>query len=181
MFPYLLDSTLFLFVGLAVFFDIRERKIPNWLVLLALVAGFLINAVEGQFSFLKSLYGLGLGIGIFFIPFALGLLGAGDVKFLGAIGAILGASFIPRIAFYSVVAGGILALCSVVVNGFQFQNITTTIRDIQLFIMSRGKIAPETVQTRTGRGVNTIPYGVAIGLGTLLAVYGDPQGYWAGF
>jgi prepilin peptidase CpaA len=175
------DLFLVLFTGLAAGFDLWQRRIPNWLVLLAMAVGFLLNAWQGMPQLWQSVLGFGLGIGIFFIPFALGWMGAGDVKFLGAVGAVLGASWVPRVIFYSAIAGAVLALFSIVLTGMNLQVFKETRRDLALFVMSRGTILPGTVNEKERRGANTIPYGVAIGLGTLLAFYIDPQGQWAGF
>ena len=92
---------------------------------------------------------------IFFIPFAFGWLGAGDVKLFGAIGAILGLGWIPRLFFYTALLGGVSALISLAFA--------------------------EAVRRQLFKGTLTIPYGVAIGLGALTAFYLDPRGTWAGF
>src|SRR6266850_237315 len=108
------DVLFLLFSGLAVIFDLREQRIPNWLNFLATGAGFLLNGWDGFLSLRDSLSGFGLGIGIFVLPFILGWLGAGDVKLVGALGAILGSAVILRVAFYSVLTGGVLAVFSLV-------------------------------------------------------------------
>ena len=117
------DVLFLLFSGLAVIFDLREQRIPNWLNFPATGAGLLLNGWNGFPSLLDSLYGCGLGIGIFVLPFILGWLGAGDVKLMGALGAILGSAIIPRVAFYSVLAGGLLALFSLVGKKFKLREL----------------------------------------------------------
>src|ERR1043166_490256 len=107
------DLFLIFFLGLAAGFDLRERRIPNWLVLVALTGGSVLNFWQGLPQLLSSLEGFGLGVGIFLIPFALGWLGAGDVKLLGAVGAVLGAHWLPRVIFYSALVGGVFALAAV--------------------------------------------------------------------
>ena len=177
----LFDLFLCSFLGLAAVFDLRERRIPNWLVFLALGAGFLINAWQGTEQFVSSLWGVGLVILIFLLPFALGLMGAGDVKLLGAIGALLGAAWVPRVLFYSALTGGLLAALSLATRGGHWTVVKETWMDLKLFVTSRGTVVPASVSERDAQGAHTIPYGVAIGLGTLVAFYGDPRGYWAGF
>jgi prepilin peptidase CpaA len=175
------DLFLCTFLGLAAAFDLRERRIPNWLVFLALGAGFLLNAWLGVEQLLSSVWGLGLVILIFFLPFAMGIMGAGDVKLLGAVGALLGVAWIPRVLFYSALAGGLLAALSLATKGVRWSVMKETWMDFKLFVTSRGMVAPTSVGEREAHGAHTIPYGVAIGLGTLAAFYGDPNGYWAGF
>ena len=175
------DVFLILFVGLAAAFDVKERRIPNWLVLAATLAGFLLHLTGGMSQFLASLSGFGIGIGVFFIPFALGWIGAGDVKLIGAVGAVLGAEWVPRILFYSLLAGGLLAMLSMVTKGKNWSVLHDTWLDLKMYVTSRGTILPASVSERDAKGAHTIPYGVAISLGTLLAFYGDPYGHWAGF
>jgi Flp pilus assembly protein protease CpaA len=42
-------------------------------------------------------------------------------------------------------------------------------------------VLPETMAGRKFTRAQTIPYGVAIAVGTFIAVYLDPRGEWAGF
>ncbi len=78
-------------LGLAVWSDMREHRIPNWLVLGLLLIGFVYQVlVNGPVGLLYALGGLAVGIGLF-IGFYLGRgMGAGDVKLMGAAGALLG-------------------------------------------------------------------------------------------
>lgn len=176
------DLFLVLFTGFAVGLDLRDKRIPNWLIFPGVTGGVLVNALKGQAQLYDSLLGLGLGIGILLIPFGLGWLGAGDVKFLGALGAILGAKWLPRIFLYSALLGGILALVSIAFRGMSLSSfLKDTFHEFKLLIISRGAVLPARVEERTLKGVHTLPYGVAIGLGTLVAFYFDPKGEWAGF
>ncbi|MGH7771573.1 MAG: A24 family peptidase [Candidatus Binatia bacterium] len=173
------DFFLVLFTVFSVGFDIGSRRIPNWLILLGISWGILVNAWKGDLF--NSFLGLGLGIGILIIPFALGWLGAGDVKLLGAIGAILGVKWLPRVFFYSALVGGLLAIMSIFTKGMNPKAFKDALYDFKLMIMSRGAVLPDTVNERRMKGARTVPYGVAIGLGTLVAFYVDPRGEWAGF
>jgi prepilin peptidase CpaA len=176
-----LDIFIIFFVWLATVFDLKERRIPNWLICFALIGGVLLNAWQGTAHVINSLYGFLLGIGIFFLPFALGIIGAGDVKLVGAIGAILGVDWLPRVLFYAVSFGSILAFISVLLNGVDWQTFGKIGKDVKVFVLSRGTILPEGVHAKDSKGTKTIPYGVAIALGTLVAVYIDSEGRWSGF
>src|SRR5688500_5262829 len=71
--------------------DLRSRRIPNVLTFGAALAGIAFHALapEGEGLGIAAL-GWAIGIVAFFIPFALGGLGGGDIKLLGALGAWLG-------------------------------------------------------------------------------------------
>ncbi len=178
---FLYNLFLVAITGVAIGFDIKEKRIPNQLILVAITGGILFNASQGVPQLKDSLLGLGLGVGFLIIPFVLGWMGAGDVKFLGAVGAILGVQLVPRAFFYSAVLGGVLALVSIVYGGIRLKVFKTAWNELKLLIMSRGAVWPEMLNHRVSKGARSIPFGVAIGLGTLVAVYLDPRGEWAGF
>jgi prepilin peptidase CpaA len=97
--------------GAACWFDVRTRRIPNWLTFpsaaLGLVAATLAHGGHGTVS---SAGGFLVGLALFFPLFVLKGLGGGDVKLMGALGAWLGTSVVFGVAFYTTLAGGVLAL-----------------------------------------------------------------------
>jgi prepilin peptidase CpaA len=91
--------------------DLRTRRIPQVLTLGGALAGLLFHLVTGGWSAGGlSLAGWTVGMLIFLGPFALGGLGAGDVKLLGALGAWFGPGDTLWLALYAGVAGLALAL-----------------------------------------------------------------------
>ena len=72
---------------------------------------------------IASATGWVVGIAIFFLPFALGGLGAGDVKLLGAIGAWLGPMNALWVGLYAGAAGGILAIFVALTKGYLIQAV----------------------------------------------------------
>jgi prepilin peptidase CpaA len=91
--------------------DLRSRRIPNWLTLGAMVTGVCFHAiVPGGSGFAPAAFGLVVGLLVFFPFFALGALGAGDVKLMAALGAWVGAAAVVNVALYGAVAGGVLAV-----------------------------------------------------------------------
>lgn len=100
------------------YWDLRWRRIPNWLTLSGVVAGLALNV------FLYGLPGLGkAAIGIvlsMLINFPLYLLharGAGDVKLLAAIGAVIGWRDWIAIFIISGILGGVLAVVLMLAKG----------------------------------------------------------------
>ena len=77
--------------------DLRERRIPNWLNLLLILSGLAQSLLPGHWLTLtQSLLGLFAAAFVPFILFALGAIGAGDVKLMAGMGAWLGP--VPAIA-----------------------------------------------------------------------------------
>src|SRR2546425_11393857 len=99
-------ATVVIFVALCVIADVRTRRIPNAISGSAVLLGITLNtAYQGTAGLLESLAGLGVTMGVLLWPFAMGGIGGGDVKMMGAIGALLG----PRLALLGLGAGAILA------------------------------------------------------------------------
>lgn len=89
-------------------YDLFTGKIPNWLTIGAAILGLLLGAWQG--TFLINILGLFTGILIYWPFFALGYMGGGDVKLMGAIGCFVG---VERTILTMVLAslwGGIIAL-----------------------------------------------------------------------
>lgn len=90
-------------------YDLRERRVPNWLVLvgaaLALAAlGFSSNPFDSGWR--SSLLGSAISFGFLLFFYAVGLMGAGDVKFTGALGLWVGLSaLVPIWIIASLIAG----------------------------------------------------------------------------
>jgi len=166
---------------LSVYFDLTVRRIPNWIIAFGLASGLLLNAFHGFAQFSHSLLGFVGGIAVFIVPFAVGWMGAGDVKYFGVVGALLGVEWLPRVLFYSILAAGVFAVGYVAIGRFNsgfFKGVWT---DCKLIILSLGRVLPDSISKRTAKGADSVPWGVAIGAGTLVAYYFDPTGRWAGF
>ncbi len=105
--------------------DLRTRRIPQVLTLGGAAAGVTFHVVTGGwYSGVLSLLGWAVGIAVFLAPFALGGLGAGDVKLLGALGAWLGTKGVLWLALYTGVAGGLMALVVATYTGYLRQALT---------------------------------------------------------
>src|SRR5690348_8104031 len=108
-----------LFVALlACIFDLRQHRIPNWLTFGAAAAALVYNlTVSGPIGFVSSFGGWFLGAAIFFPPFMVGGLGAGDVKLIAALGAWLGWHDALWLGLYIGACGGVLALIAALFRG----------------------------------------------------------------
>jgi prepilin peptidase CpaA len=177
----LLDFSILLVTVLSVSFDLTVRRIPNWIIAFGLAGGLLLNASQGFVQFSHSLLGFIAGIAVFIVPFALGWMGAGDVKYFGVVGALLGVEWLPRVLFYSIVVAGVIAVGCVFVSRFNSRFLKDAWIDCKLAIFSLGRLLPDSIGKRTAKGADSVPWGVAIGAGTLVAYYVDPTGRWAGF
>jgi len=90
--------------------DLRSQKIYNIVLLPAVLAAVSLNTFfVGAEGFLASVQGLLLGMALLLIPFVAGGIGAGDVKLLGAVGALTGPELVFVVFLTGAVSGGLLS------------------------------------------------------------------------
>ncbi len=99
-------------VLVAAIYDVRYRRIPNWLNVSGVLLGIALNTFlyQGLPGLVFSLKGLILAFGIYVVLYALHAMGAGDVKLMAAIGAIVGWENWFGIFIVTAVVGGIMSL-----------------------------------------------------------------------
>lgn len=98
--------------------DLWKFKVYNALTFPALFSGLAVSAVLGGMTGLaSSLLGAALGFGTLVVFFAMGGVGAGDVKLMTALGAWLGPYLILQVFLASALAAGLYALVLVVMRG----------------------------------------------------------------
>ena len=120
--PYwCIEYALVLAVLVATVTDLRSRRIPNWLTVSTLVLGFVLNAL---IAYPAPMEGVWLAAKGFAVAFALNLVmymlhmtGAGDVKLLAAVGAMVGCSDFVGIFLLTALIGGVLAIVFILVKG----------------------------------------------------------------
>ena len=106
-----LTIILFVTLVLAAAFDLRQRRIPNVLTLPVMAGGIIYWSVfSGVDGFMHGTGGLLLGIGFLVIFYLMGIMGAGDVKLMGAVGSFLGPQGVFHAFLYSAIIGGLYAL-----------------------------------------------------------------------
>jgi prepilin peptidase CpaA len=171
----LIDCLLIVLIFSAAVTDFLRKKIYNFQTYPAMIAGLLLGFLYGGWKGgLASAAGLGAGIAILFIFFIVGGLGAGDVKLLGAIGALKGAQFVIWTMFYTGLAGGAVALAVIVWKGTYRQtwmNLSILIRHPLMFMRSPGSSRTQTDE----QALQYLPYGLVISIGCLWALIATKQ------
>lgn len=98
--------------------DMRNRTIPNWLTLPVTALALAARWYTGGWPSLKAgLIGLAVGFGVYFIFFVLNARGGGDVKLMGAYGALLGTMNWFVLMILTGILGGAVALIAIVAKG----------------------------------------------------------------
>jgi len=98
-------------VLIAAVYDVKTRRIPNWLTVTGILTGIGMNGFLYYWPGLKSgLIGFAVAFGIYFGLYAVHAMGAGDVKLMGAVGALVGWHNWLGIFAITAVLGGVMAL-----------------------------------------------------------------------
>jgi len=150
--------------------DLRRGVVYNWLTYPAIVAGLVLGAVEGAAAgdtldgLTNHAVGLGFGFGVLFVAYLLGGMGGGDVKLMGAVGALLGWRDWAALEamFYSFLAGLAIGVIVVIWRG----QAGAVLRRMWMAI----RILPlptATLDEATGTPTYRVPFGFAVCVGTL--------------
>jgi prepilin peptidase CpaA len=152
-----------LMLTVAVYIEMKERRIPNWLTLSGMAMGLLIAYLQGTLALYSSIGGLIIGFGFLFIFYVFGGVGGGDVKLMGAAGALMGSALIKPALVYTSFIGAFLAIMMILWRKDFWLRVAWGLK--KLAFWRKGDEA----QLSPGEAV-AVPYGLAIALGCLLAL-----------
>jgi prepilin peptidase CpaA len=164
-----LSTVLIVVLTLSVWFDVTERKIPNWLTVWGLVSSLVLRGIVGPGALWAGLLGGALGLSLGLLLFATGTMGAGDGKLLTAVGAALGLDTfllcLPLVGAF----GGLLALGLTIQRG-ALTDTLLRFRELLFYVVSFGRIGE--CRTLSSPGAVSVPYGLAVAAGAAMAWLG---------
>ncbi|KQW68089.1 hypothetical protein ASE17_06415 [Phenylobacterium sp. Root77] len=136
--------------------DVINRRIPNAAVV-ALVGLFALWALADRGASLSTgVAAASVGFVVGYVLYMFRIMGAGDVKLFAAVALFTGLSYLHLFALATVLAGGVIAVFTLAARPRRALALLT--------LKGKGDF---------GRG---IPYGVAIAVGGLIAVWGALTG-----
>ena len=148
----------------------RDSRIPNALTFGSLALALLVHGLLPQGQGLQhAIVGLLVGGAVFFPFFALGGMGAGDVKLMAALGAWLGWQPVLFIAMYGAVAGGVLAIFVALGSGYLRQAFANLGRLLMHWRISGVQPLPD-LTLEHARGPR-LAYAVPIFIGLLVTLW----------
>ena len=155
--------------AVSAFFDLRVRRIPNWLTASTAIAGLCAQLLMSLWISHTSPWpaiGGALAAGavalLSFFPLShWGVVGFGDTKLLGAIGICVGWPLVVRLLVCTLLSGGVIALF--------YGLITGQLRGAFTNLMKRVNLGNARID-EPGHGLHEMPFGLAIALGTLWAI-----------
>lgn len=110
---------LFCSVGLVIVgYDIKKHKIPNGLVIVGILTAFTICFLNaGMEACGKAVVSMLIPFGLLFPVYKLGMIGAGDIKFLCMFSIVLNWEQVLYFMFYACVLGGVWSFIHMLRNG----------------------------------------------------------------
>lgn len=151
-----------------------QLKVPNWITFPMIISGWIYSAVmfsmdgDGWYAGLAwSLFGTAVGLGLLMPAYAIGGMGAGDVKLLAGVGAWVYGTHTFYAFCVSTVIGAVLAVLMVLFrrswkkHSSQFMQIFNEIVTIK---------NPEHLSAIAAERKSTmllLPYGIPIAIGTI--------------
>jgi prepilin peptidase CpaA len=105
--------------AIACVIDLRTRRIPNALTFGAAAVALVFRGMTaGAGGAADAAAGWLVGFALLVVPYALGGMGAGDVKLLAALGAWLGPAETLWLGIYTNLAAGVMALAVAFMHGY---------------------------------------------------------------
>lgn len=171
---------LFVLLVVASVSDYRTYRIPNWLTFggaaFALVYKTVI-AVSPPSAFLLAFGGLFLGFLVMLPAYALGVMGAGDVKLMAMVGAFLGVHETLQAVLFAFIVGGIAALGFAFFKGKLGRMLHNAKGAVFGMLASTFAGFRPDARVEAGQSIGKLPYGICISIGTMGYVLGRQLGY----
>jgi len=172
-------ATLAIILISSVYTEFREKRIPNEITVPGMLIGVLVGYLPIGISLQESLMGLTAGFGFMFIFYMFGGLGGGDVKLMGAVGALIGSKLIASAIVFTGLIGGAMAMFYLIWNGTFWRGFFSSV--LMLGSWKRRALPDNGESEKEKAGeveeepeLGTIPYGIAIVVGSALAIFFHP-------
>ena len=154
----------------AAVFDFRRFRVPNALTIPLGLSGMGFHAIAGE-GLEYSLLGVAVGFGVLAVFFVMGVMGAGDVKLLAAVGAWIGGTNTLYVFCVAGVLAGFYSLAAIVAQG-RWRQIPAILRVtfVQLLTLGRHIARSESVSVaaeRPDRSCHVMPFAVMIAIGVV--------------
>lgn len=165
-----LAGSLLIVVTLCAISDVLEHRIPNMVLLPALMVAIVFNSLlAGLPGLVDCLLGLVFGFAVLFPMYFLGGTSAGDVKLLAVVGALLGTKGALIAGVATLFFGGVLGILFIAWRVIE----PVLVAYIAQFVRSSGPMAPSLLGTtaRDESWRSRFPYGPAIACGAYYSLW----------
>lgn len=150
-------------------YDIKSRRVPNFLTGPAFLFGLALHASFGGWRDLGSAASAAVICGAIFLIFYLaGGMGAGDVKLIAAVACVAGLPRVGHLLVFTALAGGVMALALIILR----QRVKQTFRNVGELVAhhsARGLQPHPELNVQNANNLR-LPYAVAIAAGSALTL-----------
>ncbi len=155
--------------------DGLKLKVPNWITFPMILSGWVYSATLSPYAgwegLMYSLVGTVVGLALLLPLYAIGGMGAGDVKLLAGVGAWVWGTVTLYAFAMSAVVGGIIAVVMVLYKRvwFKHQSQFWMICNEILSVKDPEKLAAIAAERKPT--MMLLPYGIPIAIGTIVYFY----------
>ena len=151
--------------------DLRMRRIPNVLTVSGFMIALALRSTLGTGAVVDGLQGAGIALLVILPFFLLGALGGGDLKLLVAVGAFMAPSQFVFALLATAILGVVLAVGESIRRG-ALDSLLINTHSLGTHILTGGRSGHRS--TVASPGAVTVPYGLAIALGSLSVWFLSP-------
>ena len=152
----------------AAIIDGYKLKVPNWLTFPMIAGGWLASGlVFGWAGLGWSLVGTAVGLALLLPAYAIGGMGAGDVKLLAGVGAWVGPGLTLRAFVASAVVGGVIALVMVLARRKWGHHKNQFLMILSEILILRNPDELSKIAADRKSSMMLLPYGIPIAIGSI--------------
>ncbi|MCH2212777.1 MAG: A24 family peptidase [Fuerstiella sp.] len=153
---------------LAAWIDGKQLKVPNWITFPMVLSGLVYTTCMGGWGGLGSgLAGMATGLACLLPLYAVGGMGAGDVKLMAGIGAWLGWQITLEAFIVSVIVGAIMAVLMVLYCGTWKKHYENFLTILSEWIVIRNPYELSRIAAERKPTMALLPYGIPICIGSI--------------
>jgi prepilin peptidase CpaA len=151
--------------------DGLKLKVPNWITFPMIISGWIYSVAFSPFAgwegLMYSLAGTVVGLALLLPAYAIGGMGAGDVKLLAGVGAWVWSTTTLYAFAVSALVGGVIAILMVLARNSWVKHQTQfwMICNEILSVKDPEKLA--TIAAERKSSMMLLPYGIPIAIGTI--------------
>ena len=148
--------------------DGLKLKVPNWITLPMIASGWIAGTIFFGWAGLGwSLLGTLVGLALLLPAYAIGGMGAGDVKLLAGVGAWVGVGITLKAFVVSAIVGAIIAVCMVLYSRNFSHHKSQFLMILSEILVIRDPEELSKIAAARKSSMMLLPYGIPIAIGSI--------------